>query len=104
MKKSERRLLLAAGIATVGALGFAASSYLLSKKLVQIALERDAAKDTPENEKKKNQLRGYAEPEEYIQAVRDGKAYLEEANSETINLESYDGINLTAHYFPVENP
>ena len=76
MKKSEKRLLIAAGIVTVGALGFAASSYILTKKMVQIALERDVVKDTPENEKKKNQLRGYAEPAEYIQAVHDGKAYL----------------------------
>ncbi len=104
MKKREKRLLIAAGIATVGALGFAASSYLMSKKLVQIALERNAAKDTPENEKKKNQLRGYAEPEDYLQAIHDGKAYLEKANSETLTLESYDSIPLTAHYFPVENP
>lgn len=104
MKKSEKRLLIAAGIASVGALGFAAATYLLSKRLVKIALERDAAKDTPENEKKKNQLRGYAEPEEYVQAVRDGKLYLEEAQSETVRLESYDGTDLTAHYYPVENP
>ena len=104
MKKYEKRLLIAAGVITVGALGFAASSYLLTKKMVQIALERDVVKDTPENEKKKNQLRGYAEPAEYIQAVRDGKAYLEEAETETVTLDSYDGTPLTAHYFPVENP
>ena len=104
MKKSEKQLLIAAGVATVGALGFAASSYLLTKKLVQIALERDAAKDTPENEKKKNQLRGYAEPEEYVEAVREGKAYLAQVQPETLTLESYDGTPLTAHYFPAEHP
>ncbi|MBE6712292.1 MAG: alpha/beta hydrolase [Ruminococcaceae bacterium] len=104
MKKSEKRLLIAAGIAAVGAIGFAASTYLMSKKLVKIALERNATQDTPENEKKKNQIRGYADPEDFVKSVSEGKAYLSSAETEIFTIESYDGISLTGHYFPVENP
>jgi hypothetical protein len=98
MKKNEKRLLIAAGILTVGALGFAASSYLLTKKMVEIALERDAAKDTPDMQKAKNQLRGYAESEEILTAMREGKESLLSAETEEVSIESYDGTRLVGHF------
>ena len=103
MKKNEKRLLIAAGILTVGALGFAASSYLLTKKMVEIALERDAAKDTPDMQKAKNQLRGYAESEEILTAMREGKESLLSAETEEVSIESYDGTRLVGHFYPAEN-
>ncbi len=103
MKKHEKRFLIAAGILTVGALGFAASSYLLTKKLVQIALERDAAKDTPEMKKAKDQLRGYEESEEILEMMQKGKDYLLSAQTETVSIKSYDGTELIGHFYPVEN-
>ena len=104
MKKIEKRLLLAAGTLTIGALSFAASSYLLTKKLVKIALERDAAKDTPEMKKAKDQLRGYEESEEILQMMNDGRNYLLEADTETVSIKSYDGTELIGHFYPAKNP
>ena len=96
MKKHEKRLLIAAGIAVAGAVGVAAASYHLSKKLVKIALDRSVAKDTPENEKKKNQIRGFSDPQDYLDAISEGKAYLAKAKTETFTIESYDGTPLTS--------
>ncbi len=104
MKKTEKRLLVAAGTVVAGALGFAVSSYLLTKKMVQIALERDAAKDSPDMRKARDTLRGYAEPEEFTKKLEEGKAYLDEVDTETVEIESYAGTPLIGHFYPAKGP
>lgn len=103
MKKNEKRLLIAAGLAVAGAVGFAVSSYLITKKMVQIALVRYEPKDTPEMRRKRDQIRGFAELEEVTERMEEGKRYLAEAPTEEISIKSYDDTELIGHFYPCEN-
>ena len=103
MKKYEKRLLLASGIAAFGAAAFAISSYFFTKKMVEIALKRDAVQDTPDMKKSKDQLRGYEDSSEFLEMMEKGKAFLYSADTKEVSIEADDGTLLMGHLLPCEN-
>lgn len=87
----------------MGAAAFAVTSYLFTKKMIEIALKRDAVQDTPDMKKKKDGLRGYEDPEEFLEMLEKGKAYLYGADTEEICITADDGTELIGHLLRAEN-
>ena len=54
MKKSTRNILIGSGIAVAGLGAVGAASYVITKKLLQLALDRNAPMFATKGKKKKN--------------------------------------------------
>lgn len=94
MKKNTRKLFIAAGAAAAGAAAFAAASYSFTKRLVRIALDREAP---PNSEKSTNRLSGEEKNAELFRQIKTAAEKLENSDCETIRITAHDGECLVGH-------
>ena len=97
MKKSKKRLFIAASISAV--IGGAVAAYLTTANyLLKVALDRSQPKAKP---KTKNRLIGNDNYTEMFESMLTAAGELEKVSMETVEIESHDGIKLVGHlYFP----
>lgn len=100
MKKSTKNILVASGVAAATALAISAVQHAIIKSLMDIALNR---KEPKVMEKSKDKIMGSGELSEIMETVMDAAGKLEARETETIEIDSYDGTKLVGHWYPCEN-
>ncbi len=100
MKKSTRNILIGSGIAVAGLGAVGAASYVITKKLLQLALDRNAPMFATKGKKKKNESE---EMLEISRAVKEAAARLEDCDCEEVTITSHDGLKLVGHWYECPN-
>ncbi len=103
INKVTAGILTGAGAAVAGAVAVGAASYASTKYLVRLALDRQQPY-IPYVEKAKNQLRGYKNCGELLDAMAAGAERLETSPHQTVQIRSYDGQLLVGHWFDCSAP
>ena len=101
MRKNAKKWLVGSGIAAAGAAVLGAVRRGISKHLVRLAMDRDGPKEMEENFDK---VSGSLEYEEINELTRAARERLEQASTETVEIESHDGIRLVGHWYPCGEP
>ncbi len=95
--KRLRFLGLTAGAAAVSAI----SSYLTTKYMMKVALDRDIPKAPKGAEKL---IMGGGPGQDFIDALEAKSEKLEKTENETVTITAHDGIQIVGHWIPCENP
>ncbi|MBQ9761802.1 MAG: alpha/beta hydrolase [Oscillospiraceae bacterium] len=96
--KNTERFLWGTGIAAVCVAATAATSYMVTKDLVRIAVDRECPhKITP---KARNRFTGGAVNARFLQSLSDAAAKLRATPHETVEITARDGQHLVGHWFP----
>lgn len=104
MKKEQKNVLIAAGAAAAAIALTTATSYLLTKKIVAIAMDRDGLKPSPYEAEVRNRLCGFTNDDGFIDALEEGAMALAEAETETVEIEGHDGTHLVGHLYTCKYP
>ena len=96
----KKGLLIGAGIAVAGVAAGATVSHLITKGLVQFAIERDMPKSLEKQRPKITQGDRVRKFQERIDKT--GKELLEK-DIEEVEITSRDGLRLVGHWYPCEN-
>lgn len=100
MKKSTRNILIGSGIAVAGLTAAGTASYMITKKLLQLALDRKEPEFVLKGKQKKNQSE---EMLEISRAVTEAADRLEDCDCEEVTICSHDGLNLVGHWYKCPN-
>ena len=98
MNKLNKKLLIAAGLTSVGAT--VAASYITTKLLVQTALDREMPKMMRGSN---GRIAGSERSPEFVEAYKTAANYLKEQEHEHVEIVGHDGVALKGHFFPCEN-
>lgn len=101
MKKSTRYILIGAGVTAAGIGAIAAISYNITKKLLDLAMDREEPAIIA---KSRSRLTGSAKKAEFFQQVDAAADKLENSGCEEVETSSQDGIRLVGHWQACENP
>lgn len=96
-KKQLRFLGLTAGAAAISA----ASSYLTTKYMMSVALDREVPKAPKGAEKL---IMGNGPAQDFIDAMEEASEKLASEENETVTITAHDGIKIVGHWIPCENP
>lgn len=96
----KKTLLIGSGIGIcVGVIG--AFTHFLTNKLVKIALEREVPKNIEET---KRQFAASRDMSDFFAELDRAGEKLKNSQTEEVEIESYDGVNLVGHWKPSDNP
>ena len=101
MKKTTRNILTGAGIAVAGICTAAATTYVLSKKLVEIAMDR---KQPAIMQKNMEKITGSVEFNQFFKSLDSSTKKLENSALERVEITSFAGTKLVGHCHNCENP
>lgn len=96
MSKKSKRFLIGAGIAAVSAAGIYGGAYTVTKRLLEIALDREEPKIIAKSKKK---LSGYEDTEKLIKTTESAAKELASCGCEKVEIYSHDGIRLVGHWY-----
>ena len=95
MKKSTRNVLIGSGVVAAGITAVTAVSYGVTKKLVEVALDREQPKASKKSE---NMLSGSAgQLKQFEEELTAAAEALKNCECETEEITAYDGIRLVGH-------
>ncbi len=100
MKKSTKTALIATGIAAASATVLVTLHQLTARGFMKFALDRKAPKIL---EKNQTVFMGSKDILNYIDKLNEGAEALKSKHPETVELLSYDGINLVGHWYPCKD-
>lgn len=100
-EKDDKKILIGAGTAVTGIGMLSAISHSISKKLMELALDREAPKAMS---KKKEKLKGSKEVIEYMEDLSASADKLKNSQYEDVTTTSQDGLCLVGHWRTCENP
>ncbi len=101
MGKFKRKILVGVGCFAGGIALIGTASYLVTKKLVEFALDREQ----PEEISKKSRGVKKEKAREEFQIYREQKSVqLHEKVCHTVEIVSHDGVKLVGHWWTCENP
>lgn len=100
LKKISKTLLITSGLLSVGITALTTVSYLLTKRLVRIALDREAPKS---GNKSRYRISGISASDPQSKKILDAAQRLKNSVSETVETEAPDGEKLTGHLFRNKN-
>lgn len=105
-KGADRKMKIRrAGIAVAIISGTAgALSYCGTRRLVSIALDREPPVDVRKAGRRRTKLRGVEEKSDFLDALDKYGKRLEEAETQTFAITSYDGEKMVAHWYPAKEP
>ncbi len=98
MKKSTRNAIIAASICTVAAAG---TVLAISRIVVDMAVKRDVKMNVPL--KLQDKISGGLKTDPRIKEIEKISCAVKELKTETVNIESHDGLKLTGHLYEAEN-
>lgn len=101
MKKNARKWLVGSGIAAAGAAALSAVRRGVSRHLVRLAMDRDGPREMEERIEK---ISGSPDHDELNRLIADARDRLEQAPTETVEIESHDGTRLVGHWYPCGEP
>lgn len=95
MKKGVRNALIGSGIAAAGLTAMGTASYTVTRKLVQVALDREEPRALI---KRRQKLTGSGGHEDFFSAVERAARRLEEMSFQKVEIKSHDGLRLVGHW------
>lgn len=95
MKKGMRNVLIGSGIAAAGLTAAGTASYTVTRKLIQVALDREEPGILQRGREKLTGSVGY---EGFYSAVDQAAQRLEAASFEEVQITSHDGLRLVGHW------
>ncbi|MBQ4120260.1 MAG: alpha/beta hydrolase [Clostridia bacterium] len=98
MKKLTRNILIAAGAFAVAAVG---TTLAVSRVLVDVAVKRKVVK-LPDS--MQNKLTGGLKDDPHSRLMLDAGESAQNLNTETVQIRSHDGLNLTGHIYGAQKP
>ena len=101
MNKKAKNSLIIAGAVALGTAAAAGVSYVITKELVKVALDRQQPKNA--SEKNKALLMGAATEENFEREMKEKAINLKALPHETVEISGHDGAKLVGHYFECEN-
>ena len=104
MEKRKRKLLTGVAAVSAGAAAMGTGICLMAKKLIDIAMDRDGVKPSPNSEKVRNKLCGFSNEDGFIDKLEEGAAKLAAVDTELIETVSNDGTKLTGHLYTCDDP
>lgn len=96
MKKNKKNFLLGTGIALGSIAAISSISYFITKKMVTVALDRQAPKSSPVSMKL---LTGDANIQEKLNFLTENSKILEEKELEVVEITAQDGTVLVGHLY-----
>ena len=100
MKKSYKALLIGAGVLSLGTTAFAFVSYSITKKLVNVALDREPPKASA---KSRFRISGIAEKDPMGKKISDASEKLKDSCHKTVEIKGPGGEKLVGHLRLSEN-
>ena len=101
MKKRTRNILIGTGVTVAGIGAVTAISYHLTKKLLNLAMDREEPAIMTKN---KNKVTGSKEMNEMMEALDTAAEKLENSGCEEVEIVADDGVRLVGHWHTCENP
>lgn len=101
MKKSVKKALIGSGLAVGTLVAAGAWSYAITRKLVEIALDRKEDKTVEESKK---HIAGNPETSAFIKVRENAAEKLEGSSNDTVEITAWDGIKLVGHWRLCKNP
>ena len=96
-----RKIAVGAGIVSVSVAAATAASYLLTRSLVKVALDREAPKSSVKSKKK---ISGSSKSGVYYEQRAAAAEKLQNSACETVEIRSRDGIKLIGHWHTCAHP
>ena len=96
-----RKIAVGAGIVSVSVAAATAASYLLTRSLVKVALDREAPKSSVKSKKK---ISGSSKSGVYYEQRAAAAEKLQNSACETVEIRSCDGIKLIGHWHTCAHP
>ncbi len=103
MKKAVKPILLTAGIAAGVAAAVTTMTYLATKTMLGVALKRDNALANKQMAKTKKKLSGCEYTADFVAKLQAAQNRLLSRETESVTLETEDGVTLVGHWYPCEN-
>ncbi len=103
MKKSTKYWLAAGAVASVSAAA-AAASHLLTKYMIDMAMNREKPKSILLGDKARQKIRGTDYQEMFLEDVSVAAKHLKNTPCRKVQITSRDGIELVGHLRTCENP
>lgn len=100
MKKSTRNILIGSGIAVAGLGAIGAASYVITKKLMQVAMDR---KEPEILTKGREKLTGSHALSDISQTISEAAQQLVDSGCEEVQITSHDGLRLVGHWHECPN-
>ena len=104
MEKRKRKLLTGVAAVSAGAAAMGTGICLMAKKLIDIAMDRDGVKPSPNSEKVRNKLCGFSNEDGFIDKLEEGAVKLAAVETELVETTSQDGTRLTGHLYACKYP
>ena len=104
MEKRKRKLLTGVAVVSAGAMAMGTGICLMAKKLIDIAMDRDGVKPSPNSEKVRNKLCGFSNEDGFIDKLEEGAVKLAAVDTELVETVSNDGTKLTGHLYTCDDP
>ena len=103
MEKSTK-LWVAAGALTATAAAAGAASHVMTKYLMDMALNRQKPKSLMKGDKAREKIRGTAYQEIFLKDLAAAAERLKNTPTERVQIESRDGLSLVGHLLRAEHP
>lgn len=103
LKKAVKHILIGAGIAAGVAASVTLATYGVTKTMLGVALKRDNALAGKQMHKTKKKLSGTDYAADFIEKLEEAQNRLLARETETVELETEDGVTLVGHWYPCEN-
>ncbi len=103
MEKRMKKTLMTASIIAGSALAAGATSYIATKILIKVALDRKQPKNFEEMKLAKKRVSGINEKDIFYKELDEGAKKISENEDEIIKIKAFDGIDLVGHWIPCEN-
>lgn len=102
MEKSQTRLMLGTGILAAGLTAAGAVSHEVTRRLVQIAVDRELpGRISP---RARRRFKGSGDDAEFLRAMEEGGRRLANRSSRTVEILARDGARLVGHWLPCKDP
>ena len=104
MKMSTKKILTLAGSAAAVAAAAGTITCVLTKKMLDIAMDREGVKPNKSSTKIRNKLCGFTNEDGFIDKLEAGAVKLAEVETEEVSITGHDGTKLTGHLYTCDYP
>ncbi len=104
MNEKTAKILSISGAATAAAVAVGVSVCTLTKKMIDIAMDKDGVKPGNNSQKVRNKLCGFTNEDGFIDKLEDGAVKLAEVETEPVETVGSDGTKLTGHLYTCKYP
>ena len=104
MSDKTAKILSVTGAAAAAAAVIGVAACTLTKKMIDIAMDREGVKPNNNSQKVRNKLCGFTNDDGFIDKLEESAVKLAEVETEEISITGHDGTKLTAHLYTCDYP